>query len=75
MVPDPGARPGLLGAVFDKDFCGKPATHTGAFGDRCAEHAEELVKALQSPNTLINVLAGKPGMTEAEARKRVVPIQ
>jgi hypothetical protein len=55
--------------------CGKPATHTSYGGTKplCADHAEELRKSLRSPDTLGNVLAGRP-RTEEEIASMVRPL-
>lgn len=75
-IPNEGARRYFGLFTFNTHFCAKPAAwHTFLGQDLCEEHAEEWVKAMQSPDAAINVLAGKPGMTEEEARKRLWPIQ
>lgn len=61
--------------MLDYEPCGKPATHTGYDGNKplCDEHAEEVRAGLRSPNSIGNVLAGRP-RTEEEIACMVRPI-
>lgn len=63
-----GFRGILLGPL-----CQEEATHETPSGRRCARHAEELRRALRSPNTLLNVLAGKR-LSEAQIDRMIVEL-
>lgn len=73
-IPNEPAR-GVIRAIFDNHFCNKPASWRAYDGrPLCDEHAEELVRALQNPNTLGSILGGR-ALTEKQARARVWRIQ
>lgn len=75
LIKNDDARPGLAGSIFDTHFCEKEATWRACDGrDLCDEHAEEFVRLLQSPNTLMSILGGG-ALTEEQARSRIRRIQ
>jgi hypothetical protein len=62
----------LEDAMFGGPRCQELATHDSFVGHRCARHAEELRRALRSPNTLINIRRGP--RSESEIAQMVVEL-
>lgn len=58
-------------------FCTKPAKFSTPFGLRCQEHADELVRGLSDPSSLMNAMRkghGLAPLTEEQVRARVRPL-
>jgi hypothetical protein len=81
--PQPSTKQSVGAWLFDTlqhlisyEPCGEPATHTSydGFKPLCDAHAAELRAALRSPNTLGNVIFGRP-RTEEEIALMVRPVR
>jgi hypothetical protein len=59
----------------DYEPCGEPATHASYGGTKplCGYHAEQLRESLRSPDSIGNVIAGRP-RTEEEIAIMVRPL-